>query len=250
MAAILHDPALKRHQPDLLEAVATATRLALENQRLRAEVELSREIPPGLAERLQGEGARIGDVRTLSISVLMSDIRGYSTIAERADLRTLAGQLHEHRVAMNRVIAGQRGTVMQFVGDAVFAVFGAPVPMDDHAILAVRAAMEMQAAQLKINRAWVAVGLPAFHLGIGVTTGDVAAALLGSPEHVEYSVVGDVVNLAQRLQAWAAAGEIVISDATFSALSERIDAEALLPATVKGRRAPVSAYRIAAPRTA
>jgi class 3 adenylate cyclase len=246
--AMLHDPSLRRYQPQLLAAVTAATRVALENQRLQAEATLTASVPAGLAERLQREGRRIGDVSTMTISVLMADVRGYSTIAENADLHTLARQLHEHRVAMNRAVTGRGGVVMQFVGDEVFAVFGAPQSVENHALLAVRAAIDMQQAQRAINDAWGPAGLVPFRLGIGLTTGTVAAALLGSSEHVEYSVVGDVVNLAQRLQAWAAGGEIVISEETFTALRGAIPAEPMPQMTVKGRRGVVAAYRLAVPQ--
>ena len=89
------------------------------------------------------------------------------------------------------------------------------------------------------------MGRAPFGLGIAVTTGDVAAALLGSVEHVEYSVVGDVVNLAQRLQGWAAAGEVVVNDATASELDASVPVIPLPVTTVKGRQAPVIAYRLA-----
>jgi class 3 adenylate cyclase len=135
---------------------------------------------------------------------------------------------------------------MQFVGDAVMAVFGAPVPQDDHADRALRAAVAMQAAQRAVNERWVAEELPAFNLGIGLSTGKVAGALLGSEERLEYTMVGDTVNLTQRLQQWAEAGQIVLSEPTYDALSEPVAAEHLEPALVKGRQTPVAAYRIAA----
>ena len=87
-----------------------------------------RLLPGGLAEKLRNEGRHIGETEELEVTVLMSDIRGYSTIAERTDPTQLAGQLNEHRAAMNGAILGDGGTVMQFVGDAVMAVFGAPFP--------------------------------------------------------------------------------------------------------------------------
>ena len=125
----------------------------------------------------------------------MSDIRSYSTIAEHADPSELAAQLNTHRAAMNRAIIGQGGTVMQFVGDAVMAVFGAPVPSEDHADRAVLAAASMHALQAEINERWAVEDLPVFGLGIGVSTGEVAAALLGSEERLEYTLVGDTVRI-------------------------------------------------------
>jgi class 3 adenylate cyclase len=199
-----------------------------------------------LVERLRREGRRIGETETLEVTVLTSDVRGYSTVAERADPHALAGQLHEHRDEMAGVITHHGGTVMQFVGDEVFAVFGAPDAATDHAPRAVSCAREMQAAQTAVNQRWVETGLPRFEVGIGLSTGEVAAALLGSEAYTEYSIVGDTVNLSKRLQQWAGSGEIVMSSETFRCAGEPGDAEALDPAAVKGRKALVAAYRLPA----
>jgi class 3 adenylate cyclase/ActR/RegA family two-component response regulator len=207
---------------------------------------LSRLLPGGVAEMLRSQGRQAGETKELVVSVLMSDIRGYSSIAEHADPSALAGQLNVHRAEMNRAILAVEGTVMQFVGDAVMAVFGAPVPLEDHAAHAVQAALAMHQAQDEVNRLWRDQGLPEFGLGIGVTSGPVAAALLGSEERLEYTLVGDTVNLSQRLQQWAEPGDTVLSEATYRDLSDPPLAEELPPALVKGRDTPVSAWRIAA----
>ena len=215
---------------------------------------LSRLLPSGLASRLRESALRIGELRIgeterVVVTVLMSDIRSYSTIAEHADPSQLAGQLNAHRAAMNKAILGEGGTVMQFVGDAVMAVFGAPFPQPDHADhadRAVGAAAGMHALQAEINAAWRDAGLPEFGLGLGLSTGEAAAALLGSAEHLEYTLVGDTVNLAQRLQQFAAAGETVISAATRSALTAHVPLTALPPQLVKGRDAAVQPFKICA----
>jgi class 3 adenylate cyclase len=173
----------------------------------------------------------------------MSDIRGYSGIAERTDPSALAAQLNRHRAEMNRVILDNGGTVMQFVGDAVMAVFGAPQPSSDHAECAMATAVAMHKAQSSVNEEWERDGLDPFGLGIGLSTGKVAAALLGSEERIEYSVVGDTVNLTQRLQQWAEPGETVLSQPTWSALGDKPRADMLPPELVKGRETPVQAYR-------
>ena len=176
----------------------------------------------------------------------MSDIRGYSTIAERADPAALALQLNRHRGEMNRAILAEGGTVMQYVGDAVMAVFGAPTPSEDHADRSLAAALAMHAAQAAINEEWSLTGQPAFGLGIGLSTGEVAAALLGSEERLEYTVVGDAVNLAPApAAARRSPGQTVVSEATWANLTlrprraERLDAQ-----LVKGRDNPVAPYRI------
>jgi adenylate cyclase len=205
---------------------------------------LSRLLPGGLAEKLRGGHQRIGETERVVVTVLMSDIRSYSTIAEHADPSQLAGQLNTHRAAMNHAILGEGGTVMQFVGDAVMAVFGAPFPQPDHADRSAVAATAMHSLQAEINTRWAADGLPAFGLGIGLSTGEAAAALLGSEERLEYTLVGDTVNLSQRLQQLAAAGETVLSEATSKAMTVPVGLVELPAQLVKGRDAAIVAYKI------
>ena len=205
---------------------------------------LSRLLPSGLAEKLRRERPDIGQAERVTVTVLMSDIRSYTTIAEHADPTQLAGQLNTHRAAMNRAILAEGGTVMQFVGDAVMAVFGAPFPQPDHADRAVAAASAMHGLQSEINAGWAEDGLPAFGLGLGLSTGEAAAALLGSAERLEYTLVGDTVNLSQRLQQLADGGETVLSEATVKALRVSADTVLLGSRQVKGRETPVVAYKI------
>ncbi len=237
----------------LAEGVSAGTDGALQRLRLlhKAIVDreeqgetLSRLLPGGLAEKLRRDGRHIGESERVIVTVLMSDIRSYSTIAEHADPSQLAGQLNVHRAAMNDAILGENGTVMQFVGDAVMAVFGAPFEQGDHADRAVVAALAMHEKQSHINRRWEAEGLPPFGLGLGLSTGEAAAALLGSEERLEYTLVGDTVNMSQRLQQLAEAGETVVSQGTVDAWECARPTVALPPQLVKGRETPVIAYRL------
>jgi class 3 adenylate cyclase/ActR/RegA family two-component response regulator len=211
---------------------------------------LSRFLPGGVAEKLRDANA-IDRTERMNVTVLMSDVRGYSGIAERTDPTVLADQLRTHRSEMNAAILEEDGTVMQYVGDAVMAVFGAPFPQDDHADRALRAAIAMHGRQAAVNAIWSTEGLDAFGLGIGLSTGDVAAALLGSDERLEYTLVGDTVNLSQRLQELARpAGTTVVSGATVSALSPgtpegALPFETMESQLVKGRETPVEAFRLA-----
>ncbi len=208
---------------------------------------LSRLLPTGVADQLIAQGRAVGETETLDVTVVMSDIRGYTTIAEHADPAVLAQQLNRHRAEMNRAILSEGGTVMQYVGDAVMAVFGAPVATDDHPDRALAAAIAMHERQDAVNDEWAADGGTPFGLGIGLSTGTVAAALLGSEERVEYTLVGDAVNLCQRLQQFAAPGETVLSEPTWNSLTERPSSfEELGSQLVKGRDTPVVPYRLPA----
>lgn len=239
----------------LAQGVSAGSEIALRRLRMlhQAIVEreeqgetLSRLLPSRLAEKLQRERRAIGETERVVVTVLMSDIRSYSTIAEHADPSQLAAQLNTHRAAMNRAILGEGGTVMQFVGDAVMAVFGAPFAQPDHCDRAVAAALTMHELQAEINESWLAQALPPFGLGLGLSTGEAAAALLGSEERLEYTLVGDTVNLAQRLQQFAEAGETVLSERTRTALTVPTPTVPLPPQRVKGRETPVTAYKIPA----
>jgi adenylate cyclase len=254
-------------RPELTATVVQAAAVALDNARLQAELRaqllevdesrlrleearlererLSRLLPGGLAEKLRADPSVVDRTESLTVTVLMSDVRGYSGIAERTEPSTLAGQLREHRRAMNAAILAEAGTVMQYVGDAVMAVFGAPFPQADHARRALRAAAQMHHRQAEVNHGWIAAGLEPFGLGVGVSTGVVAAALLGSEERVEYTVVGDTVNLAHCLQnAARPAGMTVASEATVRRCIDLADwtFEEVPPLVLKGRVSPVAAF--------
>ena len=252
------------HHPELLRAAGDAGGLALQNSALQASllasIELERSsralsetlshlLPTGLADRLRRDGLRIGQPELVEITVLMSDIRGYSGIAEVIDPAQLAVQLNEHRRAMNDVIMNRAGIVMQYMGDAVFAVFGPTTSPGQHADQAFAAAQEMHNGQDQINEAWTSRGQPAFGMGIGLSTGQVAAVLLGSDERLEYTLVGDSVNLAQRLQDLARpAGTTIISETTWDNLTELPNEyEELNLQLVKGRQTPVTCYRVMGP---
>lgn len=253
-------------QTDFVEAVLRAAGAALDNARLQAELRagqrqaeqsarqlyqaeavqrrLTRLMPGGLAERLSRDPDAFTTTELLTVTVLMSDIRGYTGLAESTPPAQLAAQLNEHRRAMNDAVLAQGGTVMQYVGDAVMAVFGAPESLAGHQQRALAAAARMHAAQEALNASWAAQGRPPFGLGIGLSTGQVAAALLGSEDRVEYTMVGDTVNLAYRLcDAARPAGSTVASASTING-AETVNGYELLPALqVKGRAATVAAYR-------
>jgi adenylate cyclase len=206
---------------------------------------LSRLLPGGLAAKLRDDRGAATRTERLTVTVLMSDVRGYSGIAENADPAMLAGQLNDHRRRMNDAILAEDGTVMQYVGDAVMAVFGAPNPQKDHAERAIRAARAMHENQKELDAEWALDGLEPFGIGIGLSTGEVAAALLGSTERLEYTLVGDTVNLSQRLQDLARpAGTTVASAPTLrqAGLEQSPAWTPLGNQMVKGRTTAVEAF--------
>jgi class 3 adenylate cyclase/ActR/RegA family two-component response regulator len=201
-------------------------------------------VPEQVAAKLQASGST--ELREeLEATILFSDIRGYSTLAERLPPGDVAELIGRHLRAMAEVIIDHGGMVDQFVGDAVMAVFGAPEPSDDHADRAIRCALAMQARQAVLNleaEAGTDSRAP-IGIGIGINTGRVVAGTVGGGGRLEYTVVGDAVNVAARLQSEAQAGEIVAGAATIAA-APGVEAEPIGPRQVKGREEPVDVYRV------
>lgn len=193
-------------------------------------------VPSQVAERLRSAPIEQEEVEA---TILFSDIRGFSTLAERMPPRELAAILAKHLAGMAEVVLAHGGTIDKFAGDAVMAVFGAPDPLPDHAERALRCAAAMQARQAEMN----ADAESPLHMGIGVNTGVVIAGTMGGGGRLEYTVVGDAVNVAQRLQSVAGAGEVIASATTVGAAPE-VRAEPAGTQEVKGRREPVETYRL------
>jgi class 3 adenylate cyclase/DNA-binding NarL/FixJ family response regulator len=206
-----------------------------------AATTLSSYVPQQVAERLAS-----GDMtqEELEVSVLFSDIRGFSTIAERLSARDIAGIVGRHLGAMAEVVTEHGGTIDKFQGDAVMAVFGAPEPLEDHAERALRCAIAMQRRQTELNaQGWGTDAVEILAIGVGVNTGLVVAGAVGGGGRLEYTVIGDAVNVAQRLQSQAEGGEIVASASTVAA-ANGIPSEPIGPRQVKGREEPVEVFRV------
>ncbi|HYT30736.1 MAG TPA: adenylate/guanylate cyclase domain-containing protein, partial [Actinomycetota bacterium] len=169
--------------------------------------------------------------------------RGFSALAEDLPARELAELMARHLAAMADVVRDHGGTIDKFAGDSVMAVFGAPDPLPGHADRALRCALAMQARQAELNAEDEVGGRPPLAMGVGVNTGIVIAGTVGGGGRLEYTVVGDAVNVAQRLQAEARGGDILASAATVGA-ADGISAEAVGQLAVKGRKAPIETFRI------
>jgi class 3 adenylate cyclase/DNA-binding NarL/FixJ family response regulator len=203
-------------------------------------------VPSQLAERLALRPGAPIEPQEVEVSVLFSDIRGFSTLAERLSARDVATIVGRHLSAMAEVVLAHGGTIDKFQGDAVMAVFGAPDPQPDHAERALRCAIAMQARQAELNaEGWGIADLPELGIGVGVNTGRVIAGTVGGGGRLEYTVVGDAVNVASRLQSEAGAGEIVAAASTVEA-APSITSEPMGPRAVKGREEPVEAFLVRA----
>ena len=158
-------------------------------------------VPPELAQEMSRNPTRYTmEGQSREMTVLFSDIRGFTNFSERLPPAELAEVLNAYLSSMTRVIQQQRGTIDKYIGDAIMAFWNAPVDLADHAVRAVQAALEMQAALPQLNRDFAARGWPEVKIGIGVNSGRMSVGNMGSEFRMSYTVMGDAVNLGSRLE--------------------------------------------------
>jgi len=187
------------------------------------------------------------DGRLEEVTVLFSDLRDFTPWVERTEPRTVVHDLNEYFTEMEAAVRAHGGLVLQYIGDEIEAVFGAPVRVADHADRALAAALEMRDRLRRLNARRAEGGKPPLRNGIGIHTGTVLAGSIGSAERLTYALVGDAVNLASRIQGLNKdlGTEILVSDATRSRLTGEAALEALPAVRVKGKSVEVSVYRAA-----
>ncbi|HTM26465.1 MAG TPA: adenylate/guanylate cyclase domain-containing protein [Vicinamibacterales bacterium] len=189
--------------------------------------------------------AELGGKRR-DMSVLFSDIRGFTTVTERGNPEELVSQLNEYFSRMVEIVFQHKGTVDKFVGDMVMALFGAPLDDPEHAEHAVAAAVHMVRELGGMNRAWAARGMAQLDVGVGVNSGDMIAGNIGSSSIMSYTVIGDNVNLGSRLESLNKEYKtrIIISDATRLRLKGNYEMRPLGDVVVKGKSKAVAIYEI------
>jgi adenylate cyclase len=185
-----------------------------------------------------------GQRRTMT--VLFSDIRGFTSASERGEPEAVVAQLNEYFGAMVDVLFRHQGTLDKFVGDMVMGLFGAPLADPAHADHAVATALEMSATLDALNTHWTAEGRPTLDIGIGINTGEMIAGNIGSEAIMSYTVIGDAVNLGARLESLNKehGTRILISESTRAALTRPVATRAIGEVTVKGRTRPVLVYEV------
>lgn len=207
---------------DFLVAYAGIAAAAMEREQsvdrlreaTRVRENFERYFTPQLADRIANQRGDVvlgGDRRR--VIVLFSDIRAFTEVAESLPPDQMAAQLNEYFAAMVDCVFRHDGALDKFIGDALMAYWGAPEAAHDDADRAIRAALDMQSELETLNARWTADGRSALHAGIGINAGDAFVGNIGSPRRLEYTLIGDTVNLANRLCSLARGGDILISDA-------------------------------------
>ena len=181
------------------------------------------------------EGMKVGGKKQV-LTVMMSDLRGFTAMSERLDPADLVLMLNHYLGEMTEVIQENRGTIIEFIGDGIMAIFGAPEPTQTHATDAVVAALSMQARMEEINRWNKEHDLPVLEMGIGLNTGEVIVGNLGSEKRTKYGVVGSNVNLCGRIESYTVGGQILIPPSTSSMIDAKLEIAKKMTVYPKGAK--------------
>lgn len=241
---------------DVLSAIASQAVIALENTKLTRAIEetaakrafLERFLSPQLTREVENGRIELTKGGTLTeLTVLFSDIRGFTALSEHSPPQRTVGMLNEYFEFMADCVFAYDGIVDKFIGDSVMALFGAPLQAPDDAERAVRCALLMQQKVKEFNAMRAVQGQPPLSVGIGLHTGEAVVGIIGSTKRLEYTAIGDTVNVASRLCGIAEKDSIVLSAQCLAAAGEhRFIAEPLPPLRVKGRAAALETYVIRA----
>ena len=246
----------RREDINLLNILANQGAVAIENARNveeivekeRARVQIMDAFGKYVTHEVRDqilEGRIPMDGESKDVTLLFADLRDFTTLAESTPPKEVVKIINGYFSEMAEAIGMNNGLILQFIGDEIEAVFGAPADLDDHPTHALRAAIEMSKRLLVVNQKLEQQGYGPLRHGIGVHTGNVVAANIGSEDRLSYAMVGDTVNLASRIQGLNKkyGTEILVSSTSVSRLSAHFPLEKLPATTVKGKKAPVEVYK-------
>jgi adenylate cyclase len=235
------------HTKDEIELLATGFNQMVDGlqERDKLRTTFGKYMTESVLQHLLNGKVQLGG-ETLRVTVLFSDIRSFTTISESMEAHALVALLNEYFTEMVSIVMNYGGVVDKYIGDAIMAIFGAPVPTEHDAVNAVRAAVEMRAALGRLNERLQARGVQPLRTGIGIHTGDVVAGNIGSEQRMEYTVIGDPVNVASRLESNTKdlGVNVLVSATTYELTKDVIEARPVRELTVKGRAEPIMTYEV------
>lgn len=217
------------------------------SQEKRMKTTLYRYMTPGVAEQVMALGddaLMVGERK--DVSILFSDIRRYTSLTERMTAAEVVLLLNNYFETMVEAVFNFDGTLDKFIGDALMAVFGAPLPLENHAWMAVQSALDMRRRLQEFNRKRQAIDQPLIHIGMGISSGEVVSGNIGSQKRMDYTVIGDGVDVSSRLEgATKEYGcDIILSEFTYQLCAEKIRVRELDRVRVKGKTRPIYLYEL------
>jgi len=238
---------------ELFTSLASQSAIAIDNVALHDKVvdaekeraRLGRFLSPAVVDEIMKSDSMLelgGQKRT--VSTMFADVRGFTQIAEQISAPALVELLNEHFTAMTEIVFKYNGTLDKYTGDEVMALFGAPLSSPNDAEQAVHAAIIMQAKNAQLNQARQQAGKPTLQIGIGIATGEVIAGYVGSPERMDFTVMGDKVNVASRLCSAAKPDQIVIDDETYQKVKDLVQCRSIGSLTLKGKGQALEAFEV------
>jgi adenylate cyclase len=189
------------------------------------------------------DGASLGGEKR-KLTIMMTDLRGFTAISERLAAETVVSIINIFLEIMTEIILKYQGTIDEFIGDAILAIFGAPILQQNDAQRAVACALEMQLAMEDVNVRYREAGYPEVSMGIGINTGDVVVGNIGSSKRTKYGVVGRHVNLTSRIESYTVGGQILISESTLHECNDLLRIDDDMEVMPKGVREPITIYEV------
>lgn len=235
---------MSKHQHNAIEVGQQILQTLRDDGLLNTSNESDAEVLDRLSSILVYAGFPERDVLTKNITILLSDIRGFSDIAESYPASDVVRMLNRYFDAMGDIITNYGGTIDKLMGDSILVVFGFPEERKTDAENAIACAVEMQMAMSKLNDANRALGMPDLFVGIAINTGSVVVGDLGSEHYHEYTIIGDEVNLTARIEAHCLRGQILISENTYALSKEFVEVGPPNRVEVKGARDAVDLYEL------
>jgi adenylate cyclase len=252
MDSMLTTGAFTEKDLTLFQGIATQSAVAIENHRLAKNIEREAEtraqfqrlLSPNLVDQIVCGALQLDQAGSnRDVTMLFADIRGFTSMSERHAPEEMVRTLNAYFEVMVDVLFRNGGTLDKYVGDEIIGLFGAPVERPDSPVLAVRCALEMLRALDEFNHMRAAAGAEPLYVGIGVNTGPVIAGAIGSSRTLQYTVIGDAVNIASRLCSVAGPTEVIISQSTYDLVRGEVAVEEREPVVVKGKAKPITIYR-------
>lgn len=238
---------------ELFNAVAAQAAMAIDHLDLHSQLveaekkrqDFCRFLSPDVVEKIMQDETdlELGGQKTTA-TTMFCDIRGFTNISESLSPQEIVAMLNEHFTAVTEIIFDLKGTINKFIGDEIMCVFGAPFIIGDEEIRAVQAGLAIQQRTRELNLVREREGRPVFQVGIGIETGDVSAGYIGSPMRMEYTVIGDRVNVASRLCSKALPGQVVVGPNTWAAVEARVVGAAIGEVALKGKALPMLLHEV------